>query len=265
MMQPIGDSGESGSGAIIFGGERKTSAVRYLSASDRDLLGRAIDAAQRGDWIAARSFADQARDPAARRVIQWAFFSDKHGGATFAEIAQFLHDYPDWPGRNTLYARAEQAMSPVMDAHAVILWFGERTPETGIGKVRLGEALIASGAPTRGHELIRQAWIEDTFEPDQEYYVVAQHSDVLTPETERARLERQFAHNDIAGARREMARAGSELQRLADTRLALRSSPTRGEQELADLPPRSATIPESCSIGRICSDSATTSRQYQVC
>ena len=43
-------------------------------------------------------------------------------------------------------------------------------------------------------------------------------------------------HNDIASARREMARVSSELQRLADTRLALRSDPTRGEQELANLP-----------------------------
>lgn len=236
MMQPIGDSGESGSGAIVFEGERKISTLRYLGATDHDLLTRAIEAAQRGDWIAARSFADQVRDPAGRRLIQWAYLSDKHSGASFAEIAQFLRDYPDWPGRDTLYARAEQAMSPMMDPHAAILWFGERTPRTGIGKVRLGEALIATGSPTRGRELIRRAWIEDSFEPDQEYYIVAQHPDVLTPETERDRLERLFAHNDIAGARREIARAGSELQRLADTRLALRSDPTRGEQELAGLP-----------------------------
>jgi soluble lytic murein transglycosylase len=236
MMQPIGDSGESGSGTIVFGGERRTSALRYLSAADHDLLTRAIEAAQHGDWTAARGLAAQTRDATARRLIQWAYLSDKHSGASFAEIAQFLHDYPDWPGRNTLYARAEQAMSPLMDPHAVILWFGERTPQTGIGKVRLGEALIASGSQARGRELIRQAWIEDSFEPDQEYYMVAQHPDVLTPDADRERLERLFARNDIAGARREIARVGSELQRLADTRLTLRADPSRGEQELAALP-----------------------------
>jgi soluble lytic murein transglycosylase len=236
MMQPIGDSGESGSGGVVFGGERIISALRYLSAADHDLISRAIEASQRGDWIAARGLADQAQDPAARRLIEWAYLSDKTSGASFAEIAQFLHDYPDWPGRKTLYARAETAMSPLMDPHAVIGWFGDRAPQTGIGKVRLGEALIASGSPARGHEWIKQAWIEDSFEPDQEYYIVAQHGDVLTPDAERERLEHLFAHNDMTSARREMARVSSELQRLADTRLALRSDPVRGEQELADLP-----------------------------
>lgn len=236
MMQPISDSGDSSSGTIVFGGERKISTLRYLSATDHDLLSQAIASAQHGDWTAARGFADQLRDTAGRRLIHWAYLSDKHSGASFAEIAQFLRDYPDWPGRNTLYARAEQAMSPLMDPHAVLLWFGDRTPQSGIGKVRLGEALTATGSPTRGREMIRRAWIEDSFEPDQEYYVVAQHPDVLTPETERDRLDRLFAHNDIAAARREITRAGPELQRLADTRLALRSDPVRGEQELAGLP-----------------------------
>jgi soluble lytic murein transglycosylase len=236
MMQPIGDSGDSGSGTVVFGGERKIGTLRYLSAADHDLLTRAIDAAQRGDWSAARSFADQTRDASARRLIEWAYLSDKHSGASFAEIAQFLKDSPDWPSRNTLYARAETAMSPLMDPHAVIAWFGERVPQTGIGKVRLGEAMIATGSPTRGRDLIRQAWIENSFEPDQEYYVVAQHSDALTPDAERERLERLFAHNDIASARREIARVSSEQQRLADTRLTLRTDPARGQQELANLP-----------------------------
>jgi len=236
MMQPIGESEEESSGAAVFSGERKVSALHYLSESDHDLLTRAIEAAQHGDWIAARGLAGQTRDPGARRLIEWAYVSDKHSGASFAEIAEFLKDYPDWPGRDRLYARAEEALSPIMDPRVVIAWFAGRTPQTGIGKVRLGEALIANGSVAEGRALIQRAWIEDSFEPDQEYYMVAQHSDVLTPEAERERLEYLFARNDIAAARREIARAGSELQQLADTRLTLREDPVRGEQELASLP-----------------------------
>jgi soluble lytic murein transglycosylase len=236
MMQPIADSGESSGGSVLFGGERRTSTLHYLSAADHDLLTRAIAAAQHGDWAGARSLADQVRDPAGPRLIEWAYLSDRRSGASFAEIAQFLRDHPDWPGRNTLYARAEQAMSPVMDPRSVMTWFGARAPQTGIGKVRLGEALIAGGSPARGREMIRQAWVDDSFEPDQEYYITTQHADVLTPDAERGRLERLFAHNDTAAVRREIARVGPELQALADARLTLRSDSVRGEQKLASLP-----------------------------
>src|ERR1700691_5758865 len=62
MMQPIADSGEGDTGTVVFGGERKISTLRYLSAADHDLFTRAIDAAERGDWTTARSLADQTHD-----------------------------------------------------------------------------------------------------------------------------------------------------------------------------------------------------------
>ncbi|MGH6878617.1 MAG: transglycosylase SLT domain-containing protein [Rhizomicrobium sp.] len=236
MMQPIGDSDEREPGGSVFGGERRTTFVPWLSSSDHDLFGRAVKAAQRGDWIAARELAGQGHNAVARRLIEWAYLSDRNSGAPFAEIAVFLKDYPDWPGRNTLFARAEEALSPLMEPRAVIAWFGDRTPETGIGKVRLAEALIATGSPERGRDLIRRAWIEDNFEPDQEYYVIAQHGDALTPETDRERLERLLAHNDVGAARREMTRLGTQVQELAEARLALRMDPVRGEEEADALP-----------------------------
>ncbi len=237
MMQPIPDSDAGLPSSPGLGGERRPGLVRYLSASDNGIFSQAIDAAQRGDWTAARNLADQGHDPVARRLIEWRYLLDRNSGASFGEIAEFLKSNPDWPERDTLFARAEEAMSPTMDPHATIAWFGERTPLTGIGKVRLGEALIAAGSPTRGRELIRRAWIEDSFEPDQELSIIEMHGDVLTPDADRERLERLFAHNDLSAARREIARVSAEIQRLAETRIELHTNPSRGEEDIAELPP----------------------------
>ncbi|HWE05674.1 MAG TPA: hypothetical protein VG274_03130, partial [Rhizomicrobium sp.] len=141
MMQPLSDSGQRPSGATIFGGERRTALVGFLSASDHQIYSRSVDAAIRGDWAAARGLADQGRDPAARQIIEWAYLLDKNSGATFEQIGQFLRTNPAWPGRNKLLARAEEAILPTMDPHAVIAWFGDRAPQSGPGKIRLGEAL----------------------------------------------------------------------------------------------------------------------------
>src|SRR5229473_4860996 len=71
MMQPIGDS--SGDNGLLFNRERRPSSARVLSAADHDLYTRAFDAAERGDWIAARALAAQGHDALAARLIQWRF------------------------------------------------------------------------------------------------------------------------------------------------------------------------------------------------
>ena len=136
-----------------------------LSAADHDLYEHAFDAADRGDWIAARGLADQGHDSSARLLIQWRYLLDKNSGATFADISEFLKNYPDWPNRDTLFARAERAMDPAMDPHAIVAWFGDRAPTSDIGKVRLGEALVATGSASRGRALIRDGWIDGSFDP----------------------------------------------------------------------------------------------------
>jgi soluble lytic murein transglycosylase len=60
---------------------------------------------------------------------------------------------------------------------------------------------------------------------------------VLTPDADRERLERLLAHDELAAARREIARVDADMQRLTSTRLMLRVDPARGEQELDELPP----------------------------
>ena len=235
MMQPISES-DTGAAAQVFGGERRAPAVRTLTAADHDVFERAVGAALAGNWLEARTVAAQARNPVISRLIAWAYVSQKNSGASFGEIAQFLKDFPGWPDRDKILARAEEAMPPGMDAQTVIAWFADRAPQTGIGKVRLGEALIATGAIPRGRELIRSALIESALETDQENYLIAQHGNLLTEDDWRQRLERLFARNELSVVRRDMPRLSSPLQRYALARLDLRSNPALGEREIAALP-----------------------------
>src|ERR1051326_11111 len=120
MMAPIADdasgngpsiTGERGPGLVGGRGGR----VRVLSASDRDVYLKAFEAADRGDWTAAKGLADQGHDPIARRLVEWRYLLDKNSGASFGEISAFLKANPDWPARDTLFARAEAAIDPNMD------------------------------------------------------------------------------------------------------------------------------------------------------
>lgn len=235
MMQPIFDSDE-GISAQSLGGERRPGLLRYLSAADRELYTRALDLAARGDWTGARGLAGQGHDPIANKIIEWRFLLDKNSGASFENIAAFLKDNPDWPDREVLFARAEKAINPLADPHAIVGWFGDRPPTTGIGKIRLGEALSATGSNIHGQELIRQGWIEGSFDPQQEFAIAQRDAAELNPDVDRRRLTLLLLHGDLEGARREISRLTAEDQTIAQVAIALKTSPASGERELDRLP-----------------------------
>jgi soluble lytic murein transglycosylase len=235
MMAPIYDDGSPPE--PVEGFEYKPSKIPELSASDHQLYTRALDATRRGDWIAARGLAAQGHNDAARKLIEWRYLLDKNSGATFSEIDDFLKANPDWPGQDTLFARAEKAMPGTMAPTAVLFWFGKREPQTGIGKVRMGEAMMAAGRADEGRDMIRGAWIENSFDPDDEAALIQKHGDLFTPDVDRQRLSRLLWNGDIESARREMARVTPTQQQLAETRLNLIVNPPSGEKMLAGLPP----------------------------
>ena len=233
MMQPIYDGAPP---EPVEGFEYKPSKIPELSKTDHDLYTHALEATRRGDWTAARGLAAQGHNPAARKLVEWRYLLDKNSGAPFGEIDAFLKANPEWPGRDTLFARAEKAIPDTMAPSAVLFWFGKRDPVTGVGMVRMGEAMMAVGRATEGRDLIRKAWIESDFEPDEELAVIQKHGDLFTPDVDRQRLSQLLWRDDISAARREMARVTASEQQLAETRMNLIVNPPSGEKMLASLP-----------------------------
>lgn len=243
MMRPIQDFQGTDNGSPD-GRERRAGQIRVLSDTDRGIFVRALDAAKRGDWTTARTLAAQGRSETARKIVEWRYLLDKESGANFDEIEAFLRSNPDWPLRDTLFVRAETAMDPNLPAARIIAWFGSRKPASGMGKIRLGEALMAAGRVNEGRDLIRDAWISNGFEPDQELAIVQKDGALLTPDIDRKRLNNLLWRDDTGGARRELARVGDRDQRLGNIRLLLRSSPATGEAKAAGLPSDLASDPD---------------------
>jgi soluble lytic murein transglycosylase len=242
MMQPIQDYEGADNGPAISA-ERHAARVPYLSPTDHDLYTRAFDQADHGNWFGARALAGQGHDGAAKRLIDWRAFLDKNSGASFDDINTFLKANPDWPARDTLYSRAENALDLNMTPTQVVAWFGTRTPSSGIGRIRLGESLVATGHTAAGRDMIREAWSKYSFEPEQELAIVQKDGAFLTAETDRKRLDNLLWRDDSAGARREISRVTSDAQQIGQARLMLRSSPAAGERQAQNLPADLAADP----------------------
>src|SRR5204863_5784819 len=100
-------------------------------------------------------------------------------------------------------------------------WFTARTPNSSIGKIRLGEALVATGEKGRGAALIRSGWAEGSFEPDIEQAIPQKDSALLTPESDRARLDALLWRGEITAAKRQVTRV--DAADIANARIALNS------------------------------------------
>ena len=224
MMAPVADSDNG----PTISSERRVGLIRFLSAPDHDVYDRAFSAADRGDWVAAKGLAASGHDATANKIIQWRYLLDKNSGASFGEISAFIMANPEWPARDTLFARAEKAISPNTDPHAVIAFFGSRDPVTGLGEVRLGEALIATGNTTRGNALIQKGWIEGSFESSDEFDIISRHGAILTPDVDAQRIDHLLWRNQVSDARRELSRVSSSAQQIAQVRIELKQSPAAG-------------------------------------
>ncbi len=228
MMQPIADG--SSDGPI---GPRPAR-LRALSASDHDLFSRAFEAAGRGDWVAARNLASQGQNSAAQRLVEWRYALDRNSGATFAEIDAVMKDAAGWPLRGTLQVRAEAAITPDLPPATVVAWFGSKTPNSSIGKVRLGEALVATGEKARGAALIRAGWSDGSFDTATELAIVQKDGAYLTPDSDRARLDALLWRGEITAARRELSRVDAAGAEVANARIALQSQGLPRAQAVVD-------------------------------
>jgi soluble lytic murein transglycosylase len=206
--------------------------VRVLSAADHDIFSRAFAAADRSDWVDAMALGNQGRDTTARQLLQWRYALDPNSGASFDNVDAVLKMATGWPLRSVLYARAEADITPDMAPEEIIQWFGPRAPVSAIGRIRLGEALAATGEKTRGGELIRRGWSAGSFDPSTEAGILSKDAAYLTPESDRARLDWLLWQGEVTAAKRQIARVDRRTADLARARIALASGLRRARREL---------------------------------
>src|SRR5262245_45585266 len=206
------------------------------SNAGRSLLAQTVAAAKGGEWSRARRLAGETGNKAAALLVEWLYLTDRGSDASFVQASTFLNAHPNWPRRDALIVRAEEAMPTSIDPRLVIEWYGERTPITATGLIRLGEALLAAGSREKGVSLIRKAWVEESLSASEEAAILQAHGYILREADHRARLDQRLALDDVNAARRQISRVDGNARRVAEARLRLKSNPAGVAGELAALP-----------------------------
>lgn len=207
-----------------------------LSAADREIGRKAFQEAAAGRFDAARRVAASAKEPMIAQLIRWLWLQTANSGAGFEEIAMFIDSKPDWPAREAMLRRAEEAIDGSIPDGRILGWFDAHPPETGLGLLRLGETLLRLGRDADAFPVMRRAWVDGNLSLRDEKVLWAEFGQRFSAADNAARTDRLLWDGNIEAARRMLPRLDPDSRLLAETRIALANNVPGAEKMVAALP-----------------------------
>lgn len=208
----------------------------WIDNHDYLAMEAAYKAFDRRQWKAVRIHADNIEDEVAADLITWKVLTTKSTDATFDEILSFAEKRSTWPRLDRLLQRAEEVIPDDMEPQQVIAWFAGQEPMTGEGKIRLGEAFLATGNDQFGTYWIERAWIEHNFAYSLEKKILKSHKKRLRPEVHEARMTRLLWHRQHSAAKRLNSYVSKDMRALSNARMVLASGPSNPKLVLNKVP-----------------------------
>jgi soluble lytic murein transglycosylase len=145
-------------------------------------------------------------------------------GLPFADYASFLLAHRGWPGEIGLRRAAERAIQPdITDPRLVASFLTTFPPQTSAGRVRLAEALAASGRTGEAQTAATTAWVGGALSSDDEARLTARFGTGFTQADQDRRMERLLWSNATSSAQRQLALVSPARQPLYATRLAFQT------------------------------------------
>lgn len=207
-----------------------------LSAEDRQIGQKAMQEAGAGRFDSARRVAATARNPLIAQLVRWLWLQTANSGASFDEITTFIDTKPDWPAREALLRRAEEAIDGSTGDGRILAWFDAHPPETGLGLLRLGETLLRLNRDKDAFPVMRRAWVDGNLSQRDEKALWAEFGYRFTPADNAARVDRLLWDGNIEAARRMLPRLDTDGRQLAEARIAFANNVAGAEALVAGLP-----------------------------
>lgn len=171
---------------------------------------------EEGDAIARRI-----DDKAVRGMLEWVALRSLSNVVSFERIAEFLDEFPNYPGTTPFRRRAEAALvSDRRSPETVRAFFHGREPISPAGRIALARALAAEGKTDEALALARRTWLKDHLGVGLEKIVLDNFGDKLTTADHRLRTERYLFAGKSEEALRNAARVSQDYVALAKVRLA---------------------------------------------
>lgn len=186
-----------------------------LSDKDVDRFKQALRAADRKRWSEANKLVSKISSDIPKKIIVWRQYQNDDAPINFADAMAFVQANPDWPRLTRILRRAEELLPPNTPSRRLITWFAGQEPLTGEGKIRLGQAYLATNQEQFGIYWIRDGWINHDFPSKREKEILSAHGERLTAEDHSRRMERLLWYGKTSATKRLLSKLSPESKALA--------------------------------------------------
>ena len=160
-----------------------------ISKTDIEVLKKTLKNGDRGKWARALKNAEKAKDPIVLSITQWRWLTSSDGKASMQQTVNFIDQHSDWPLQTTLQKRVEERMSYNLAPVKVINWFIRSKAISGVGKIKLAEALFDIGANNAATWLIRDSWKTHNFPSKDERRIYKKYKSLFSNEDNNQRID----------------------------------------------------------------------------
>jgi soluble lytic murein transglycosylase len=196
---------------------------------------QAIGLIQQRKFSEATASATSINDPAARKLVEWAYLRVLDSPAGFDRYNTFLQANPDWssvPLRRRAEARLWQEGR---DASTVRRFVGEQ-PATVAGRLAVARVLLAEGDRAGASRQVRAVWQSSELSAELEAAIVSTFPGELTTDDDVARMDRRIGAKDFGAATRAAKRLGSAQIAIVKACEAVDGNSKKSEALLAAVP-----------------------------
>lgn len=212
---------------------------------EQTVIGKALEAADRGAWNEALKQAQRANDPLAVKIVEWLRYQERDPQLNFAAIAGFIDANPNWPKISRLRRSAEVAIGKTDDDATVADWFKRFPPLSGAGALAHLDALMALGQLAEARALVPQYWQKLDYTRDQDKQFQRKYGKHLANADHMTRLDRLIWDNRYGPAQRMLPRVDKPQAALGRARLALMRREAGVDGAIARVP---ATLKDAPSL-----------------
>ncbi|SMX30756.1 lytic transglycosylase domain-containing protein [Actibacterium lipolyticum] len=203
-----------------------------IAARAEPALSLVMKAVRADEWEAARTIA-RPEGRVVQDIVEWRYL--RAGEGEFDQYVDFLKRNPDWPGLDRMRARGEVDIPASAKPDAVLDYFADYAPATGIGGLRLANAYKALGRNGDAEAQAVLTWRSMLLTPAVHAAFLNEFGDMLEPH-HLARLDAMLWQGEAASAQLMLPLVPEEWGPLSSARIALRRQSAGVDQMIEAIP-----------------------------